>query len=311
MKVLITGVYGFIGYSIAVRLMKQGHSVIGIDKVRDAKSEKSARVQNLAKFPEFQFHDVNLSNFEQTRTLFNLLAFDTIIHLAGQYAVAYNTPAMLSFSDGNLRSWLHVMDCAKTKGIGRVIYASSTFVEDNVLPANMYGATLEFRERAANVYSSQFGMETVGLRFGSTYGPYMRADVGIYSLAKKLFRGETINVTEGGFNYAVNFLYIADACEVMARLLEKPLARKHNVFTLVSAKDRLRDLGEILKLMESMSGRQAKTVGGWPLVPEGFPDPAKFALLTDAINYVPHTKMEEGLAKFIEWFDGRFSNGKI
>jgi UDP-glucuronate 4-epimerase len=308
-KVLITGCYGFIGYSVAVHLLKQGHTVYGLDKVQEAISPKSVRIQNLSKFTNFHFHDVNLINFEQTKTLLNMIDFDHVIHMAGQYSVAYSSSSMLSFIDGNIRSWMHVMDCAKKKKIKRVIYASSTFVQDGMIPTSMYGATLEFRERAANVYSASFDMETVGLRFGSTYGPYIRPDVGIYIISNKLWDGIPINVEEGGFKYKSGFLYIADAVEVVVRLLDKPLPQKHNVFTVV-ANDRVRDLGEILELIEKYSGKQSNRVGTYTQLEPGYIPTERMLPLKDVINYMPHTTIEEGVKKFAEWFGKRKEAGK-
>jgi UDP-glucuronate 4-epimerase len=298
--VLITGVYGFIGFSVALRLLKEGAIVYGIDKVEDAISPKKPRIQALTKFPNFHFHDVNLTNFEQTRTLLSMLRFDHIIHLAGQYSVTYNTKNMLSFIDGNVRSYMHIMDCAQKKGINRVLYASSTYVTDNI-PTSLYGATLEFRERAANVYSSTFGIETVGLRFGSTYGPYVRPDTGIYIIAKKLWEGEPINVESGGFNRKVSFLYIGDAVEVILRLLDSPLPRKYNIFTLI-ANDQPRDLGEILTLLEKYGGKEAKRIGAYSPEPSRDACRDKIDPLRAVINYVPQTPLEEGMKKFVEWF---------
>jgi UDP-glucuronate 4-epimerase len=308
-KILITGCYGFIGYSVAVRLLKQGHIIYGLDKVQEAISPKGTRIQNLSKFPNFHFYDVNLVNFEQTKTLLNMLDFDHVIHLAGQYSVAYSTKNMLSFIDGNIKSWMHVMDCAKTKKINRVLYASSTFVQDGLIPTSMYGATLEFRERAANVYSASFDMETVGIRFGSTYGPYVRPDVGIYIVANKLWDGVPINVNEGGFKYKVGFLYIADAVEVVLRLLDKPLPKKHNVFTVV-ANDNVRDMGEILDLLEKYSGKKADRVGTFVPLPTGYVPTERMLPLKEVIDYMPHTTLEQGVKKFAEWFGKRKAAGK-
>jgi len=309
MKILITGAFGFIGYSVAVRLLKQGHTVIGIDKAQDRRGDKGAREENLAKFENFKFCDCNLSNYEQTRTLLSMLDFDAVMHFAGQYSVALTPISLQAFIDGNLRSFLHVMQCAQEKGIKRVIYASSTFVQDGVIPTSMYGATLEFRERSAGVYSA-LGMETVGLRFGSTYGPYIRPDVGMYIIAKKLLSGTPINTAEGGFRYNTGMLYIADAVECVVRLLDAPLEQKHNVFTLV-ANEPVVSLTHILSLMENFTGITAKRTADPVQIERGYTPTERLAPLQQAIGYMPHTTIEEGTRKFMDWFRPRFDAGRV
>lgn len=309
-KILITGAYGFLGYSLAVRLLKQGHVVYGIDKVKQAISPKGARIDNLAKFDNFKAFDVNLSNFEQLRTLFEMLDFTELVHLAAQYSVIHTTEHVLSYVEGNLRAFVNVLEAARLKKIPRVLYASSTFVQDGVLPTSMYGATKEFNERCAHVYSAQFGMETVGLRFGSTYGPYIRPDVGMYQLARKLYSRQSIDVSTGGFCYKTAFVYVADAVECMVRFLSASLPRPWSVHTIV-AEDALADLDDVLQLLEQHAGLKALRAG--TLSPrQGFCVPsAECRAIADVIGYSPATKLEDGTAKFIEWFGPRFAAGKV
>jgi UDP-glucuronate 4-epimerase len=309
-KIVITGAYGFLGYSLAVRLLKQGHIVYGIDKVTKAVSPKAARIENLAKFENFKGYDVNLANFDQVRTLFELLDFTDLVHMAAQYSVMHTTEHALSYAEGNLTAFVNMLEAVRLKRIRRVLYASSTFVQDGVLPTSMYGATKDFNEKCAHVYSAQFGLETVGLRFGSTYGPYIRPDVGIYQLARRLYAGQTIDVTAGGFNYKTAFVYVADAVECMVRFLVAPLPRPWVVSTIV-AEDALADLDDVLQLLEQYAGLQAVRVG--TLGPrQGFCVPtAECRAVADLIGYNPSTKLSEGLAKFIEWFGPRYAAGKV
>lgn len=309
-KILITGVYGFLGYSLAVRLLKQGHMVYGVDKVKQAISPKGARIENLAKFDNFKAFDVNLANFAQLRTLFDMLEFSDLVHMAAQYSVMHSTEHVLSYAEGNLTAFVNLLEAARLKKLQRVIYASSTFVQDGVLPVSMYGATKEFNERCAHVYSAQFGLETVGLRFGSTYGPYIRPDVGMYQLARKLYAGQTIDQSLGGFNYKTAFVYVADAVECLVRFLSAPLQRPWTVCTVV-AEDALADLEDVLQSLERHSGLQAKRVGILS-TRQGYCVPsAECRSIADLIGYAPQTKLDDGIAKFVEWFGPRFAAGKV
>lgn len=301
MRVLITGCYGFIGYSVAARLLKEGHTVIGIDRPRDLRHDKEPRRLDLQKFDRFTCHELDLSDYQATHYLLGTFDFDHLIHLAGQYSVAYSTPNLLSFIDGNLRSFLHVMDCARLKGLRRVVYASSTFVMDDQLPKSMYGATLEFRERAAHVYSDQFGIETIGLRFGSTYGPHIRPDVGVYQIIRKLVASEEIKVDEGGFKYTSGMLYIDDAVDVVSACLGFELKQRHNVFTVV-AHEPVASLTTILELMEQHTGLKTKRIGQTQDGKRGYTPTYKLQSLKDALGFVPETTLEVGIPRFCDWY---------
>jgi UDP-glucuronate 4-epimerase len=301
MSVLITGCYGFLGHATACRLLKDGHQVYGIDKVRDAISPKAARIANLSTFEQFKFHEINLSNFDALLAFFDQHKIDSIVHYAGQYSVPLNRGTGQQFIEANLVGYTNLMEAARINKVHRVVYASSTFVQDGRLPNSMYGATKEFGERCGNVYSHTCGMGFVALRFGSTYGPDCRPDIGAYQLIKKLFNRVPIDTTVGGFNYKVAFLFSEDAVEVVVRCLTQKLDLPYNVQTVV-ADDFLMDLNDLLTAMEKASGLKAIRSG--ELEPrQGFVTPTdKCDRLRAMIGYAPQTKLDEGMEKFVAWY---------
>ena len=301
MTVLVTGCYGFLGHATTERLLNDGHVVIGVDKVQEAISPKAARIARLKEFPQFQFHDVNLSQNEHVIDLFKKIGHvDCIIHYAGQYSVPLTYTTAPQFIDANLVGYMNVMEAARTNRVSRVVYASSTFVQDGHVPTTMYGVTKEFGERCGNVYAHH-GVTFVALRFGSTYGPFCRPDIGVMQLAKKLWGGHAIDVTQGGFNYKVAFVYVGDAVECVVRAASRPMELPYNVGTVV-AEDYLADLNDLLTAMEKHSGIKAKRAG--ELAPrQGFEIPtAKCERLRALIGYAPTTKLDEGMRKFVEWY---------
>jgi UDP-glucuronate 4-epimerase len=301
MTVLITGCYGFLGHATAVRLLNDGHTVIGVDKVHEAISPKAARIANLQTFPQFEFHDVNLASDGHVVGLFKKIGRpDVIIHYAGQYSVPLNDHTAQQFIDGNLLGYMNIMEAARRHRVSRVVYASSTFVQDGKVPTSIYGATKEFGERCGGVYA-QHGITFVALRFGSTYGPFCRPDIGVMQLAKKLWGGHQIDVTQGGFNYKVAFVFVDDAVECVVRAASRPMELRYNVETIV-AEDYLADLDDLLQAMEKHSGIKAKRAG--ELAPrQGFQIPTdKCDRLRALIDYAPSTKLDEGMRKFVEWY---------
>jgi len=299
--VLIAGSHGFIGFSVARRLLDAGHAVIGVDKMRDAVSPKGARVEILHRYSNYKFIDLNLADHGSTRELFERQEFDHAVFLAGQYSQSHSEKHVAACMQGNVIAINNVFEAAARKGLSRVIYASSTFVQDGVLPKTFYGLTKEWAERCASVYSEQTGLQTIGLRFGSVYGPHVRPDVGISHAAKHLFKGHEIDISKGGYTYRVAFTFIDDAVECVVRFLELPQVPKlHQVFTIV-AEDETRDMVHVLDYLEKHSGKKAKRVGTrleqQPHIPL-----AECAAVREAIGYAPATKMDEGVAKFVEWY---------
>jgi UDP-glucuronate 4-epimerase len=308
MRTLITGVYGFLGYSLAVKLLERGEQVVGIDRLKDAKSEKGPRVQNLAKYRGFHFEECDISNFDALRMLFRKDKPDRVMHFAAQYAMPHSTELMQRYLSSNFVGFMNMIEACRLSEISRFNYASSTFVEDHVLSTSMYGASKKFNEDAAHIYSSQFGMETVGIRYGSTFGKYCRSDVGVYKTAKRVFSGEEFPI-QGGYTYKTAFLWSDDAVRITLDLMDKPLPKLHNTFTLVMDDERY-SLFDIMKMMEQHTGLTANYTGKYvDPGPGGVPE-KQLQQLEAAIGYRPPTKMKEAVVKFCDWFKGRYEAGK-
>jgi UDP-glucuronate 4-epimerase len=302
MKVLITGVYGFIGYSVAKKLLSQGIEVVGIDKITDAISHKEGRIKDLSQTKGFTFYDINLSNWDAVHRILKAHDFDRVLHLAGQYSVLHTTEHVRSYIEGNLVGFTQLMELSALNGIKRFVYASSTFVEDGKQSPAMYGATKQFNEDCAFVYSSNknIAMETVGLRFGSTYGSHVRPDTGIFQVANKLLRDQPI-VLQGGFGYKTAFVYIDDAVECCIQALQVRLKDQYNVLTVV-ADDRTWNLGEILEMMEMCTGKNAIRKGSVYDHSEPFTPKEKVDQLQSVLGYRPQMDMTNGVIRFMDWF---------
>jgi len=301
MTVLVTGCYGFLGHATCVRLLEAGHVVVGIDKVRGAISPKAERIENLKQFPQFQFEEVNLTDYGSIVALLKQHKPECVAHFAAQYSVGLNHETALQYRDANLVGYVNLMEATSIARTTRVMYASSTFVQDGKLQSSMYGMTKEFGERCGNVYVSSYGMTVVNLRFGSVYGPFMRPDAAPYQLCKKLFAKQPIDVTHGGFNYKVAFLFIDDAIECVVRALTNPLELKYSTVTVV-AEDYLADLDDVLQGLEKASGLKAIRAG--ELAPrQGFQIPTEKCDVTRQIlGYAPQTKLGVGCERLVEWW---------
>lgn len=302
MTILVCGAYGFLGFSLSKRLLEDGHAVIGIDKLRDAVSPKGPRIEALAKYPKFKFFDVNMADAGDFEGVFQREKFEHAVFLAGQYSQGHSEKHVQACIQGNVIALVNFFQAAVRKKIKRVLYASSTFVQDGVRPKTMYGCTKEFAEMAANVYSEQCGLETIGLRFGSVYGPHVRPDVGIAWATRYLYKNEPVAIDRGGFTYKVAFVYVDDAVECMMRFLTLPeVPKRAQVFTIV-AEDETRDMCQVFDLLELNSGRKGYRIGVREPEQQAFVPQDKCDAVRAAIGYAPSTKMEDGIREYVKWY---------
>lgn len=300
MKILVTGVYGFIGFSVARRLLDLGHEVIGIERITNSKSEKTERIKLLEGRAGFTVYDIDLSNFKKTKELLMHLDFDRVLHLAGQYSVPYSEDAVLSFVDGNIKSWVHIMHIAYLKGVNRVVYASSTHVPENEEPTNMYGASLKFREIASRTYNGM-GIQTVAIRYSTTYGPYMRADSPQAQIMKLIYHQKEINLESGAFGGAYSWIHITDAVEITIRALLNELKSYHVRLTAV-ANEEAQCLRRCVELVEEYTGKKALAKGKYPDIMEGTKPEKQLAEIKEELDYVPQIDSRTGIKEYVEWY---------
>lgn len=307
MKVLVTGVYGFIGFSVAMRLLGLGHEVVGIEKLSNAISEKSARQKILEWQDGIRVYDLDMSDFERTKKLLLSLDFDCILHLAGQYSKPYSEDMLLRFIDGNIRTWAHLMHIATLKKIPRVVYATSTHVPLVGYPTNMYGATLMFREIASKTYNDM-GIQTVAIRYSTTYGPFMRADSPPAQMMKKVFRKIPVDAMSSSFAGAYSWVYIADAVELTIRALTHELPTDHVQITAM-ANELPQNLATCLRLIEKYSGMQAIIRGEFPALKTPKLPEKQLEEMKRIFDFVPEWTLERGIEEYVRWYlaDGKES----
>lgn len=301
MKVLVTGCYGFLGYSLCMRLLGSGHDVIGVDRTGSkAISEKGHRIENLSDRPGFTFRECDISSWSNTHRVFRDTTPDTVMHLAAQYSVPHSTEVMHNYNQSNLVGFMHVAEAAKLTGVKRFHYASSTWVSDHEMPWTMYGASKRFNEHAANIYSQQFGIETLGIRYGSAFGPFCRGDVGPYMVARRLFENRDHRI-KNAYVYKTAFLDIDDAVGITVSLMTCDLPQKHNICTIV-ADDERHNLYEILRYYAEETSIE-------PIVHGRYEDPGPGGVPTQQVDelekligYRPPNKVRDTAVKFIDWF---------
>lgn len=329
-KILLTGAAGFIGYHLAIKLLKEGNIVIGLDNLNDYYDPilKHSRLKNINNFIDrnkcsdnFKFYEMDISNDQELNKLFLNNNFDVVINLAAQAGVRYSIENPRSYVNSNVNGFFNIIECCKNYNIEHLIYASSSsvygmnkeqpfYVKDNTdYPISLYAATKKSNELIAFSYSHLFKIPVTGLRFFTVYGPYGRPDMAYFKFAKAISEDKLIEVYNNG-DMMRDFTYIDDIVEAIFKLIPITPHDSEHDSTNAMAPYKLYNIGnnkpvkliDFINLIEKYIGKKA-LIKMLPMQPGDVP--VTFANIDDlnsVINFRPKTKIEDGLKKFIDWF---------
>jgi len=329
-KILITGSAGFIGFHLARVLLGLGYRVVGIDNLNDYYDPrlKTNRLNVLDQYvldnnikSNYHFYKLDISNDEALRDLFEENAFDIVINLAAQAGVRYSLENPRAYVDSNLVGFVNVLECCRRASIEHLLFASSSSVygmnkkqpfsaSDNTdYPVSLYAATKKSNELLAYSYSHLYSFPCTGLRFFTVYGPHGRPDMAYYSFTKAIFEGRSIDVFNSGAMER-DFTYIDDIVDGIVRLIDlKPKLMSGDI-TNAKAEFQVLNIGNndpvtlrrFISAIESSVGKKA-IENHLPMqagdVPITFAD---IEPLKDMCGFDPSTSIEDGIAKFVEWY---------
>ena len=329
MKVLVTGVAGFIGSQTARALLARGDHVIGIDNLNDYYDVnlKLARLDLLKGRNNFHFIKADLRERGEIEAAFAEHRPERVINLAAQAGVRYALQNPRSYVDSNLVGFLNILEGCRHHGVEHLVYASSSSVygantqmpysvHDNVdHPLSLYAASKKANELMAHSYSHLFHLPVTGLRFFTVYGPWGRPDMSLFLFTRKILAGEPIDVFNFG-HHARDFTYIDDIVEGVIRTLDKAAAPNPDWNGMQpdpgtsTAPYRLYNIGnnnpvELMYFIECIEKALGKTARKNMLpmqpgdVPKTFADVD--ALVAD-IGFQPKTPIEVGVQRFVDWY---------
>ena len=211
MRILVTGTAGFIGSSLAIRLLERGDEVIGVDNVNDYydQSLKEARLDRLKVYDKFTEVRISLEDKPAIDKVFEDYKPNKVVNLAAQAGVRYSLENPQAYIDANIVGFTNILEGCRYHKVEHLVYASSSSVyganesmpfsvHDNVdHPVSLYAASKKANELMAHTYSHLFNLPTTGLRFFTVYGPWGRPDMALFMFTKKIIEGKPIDV----FNY--------------------------------------------------------------------------------------------------------------
>ena len=249
MQILITGVAGFIGFNLSrTLLLNKKIKVYGIDNINNyySRSLKLDRIKKLNKFKNFNFKRIDLTNRENLKNFFKNKKFSVVINLAAQAGVRYSLKKPTEFVNNNILGFYNLIYAANERGIKKIIYASSSSVygdsksfplveDNNIHPKNIYALSKKNNEEMAKVFSTQFKIQFIGLRFFTVYGEWGRPDMFMMKYLASSFKSSQKFYLNNFGNHTRDFTYIDDVCEIMKKIiLSKKNEIKNEIYNICS-----------------------------------------------------------------------------
>lgn len=338
MKHLVTGAAGFIGFHTAKRLIERGDEVVGFDNVNDYYDPaiKEARLRLLGETAaaapgKWSFIRADLADQAAVDAAFATHQFDRVVHLAAQAGVRHSLTHPHAYVQSNIVAFTNILEACRHASVPHLTYASTSSVygANTAMPFSehagvdhplqLYAATKRANELMAHAYSHLFRLPTTGLRFFTVYGPWGRPDMALFLFTKAILAGEPIKV----FNYGKHtrdFTFVDDIVEGVIRASDQIAApnpawdpaapdpaTSNAPFRIFNIGNNAPvELGQYIEAIEDVLGKKANKEL-LPLQPGDVPDTyADVSELASAVGYKPATPVQEGVARFVEWYRGYF-----
>ncbi|WP_297493412.1 NAD-dependent epimerase/dehydratase family protein [Acidocella sp.] len=312
MRVLVTGVAGFIGYHVAQALLARGAEVVGVDEL-NAYYDVRLKQARLARLGEgFTFHQLDIADHAAVLRLGD--GVEAVVHVAAQAGVRYSLDNPFAYVTSNLTGHLSILELVRhTKSIRHLVYASSSSVygtgstlpyaesERADRPSSLYAATKRADELMSASYTHLFGLKQTGLRFFTVYGPWGRPDMAYFGFAEAICAGQPLTLYENG-TLKRDFTYIDDIIAGVLGVLDFPPGDEapHRVFNI--GNNQAEYVRDLVRLLEQGLGREAVV----SIRPKPEADPVETCADISALNalcgYVPATKLAEGIPRFVDWY---------
>ena len=265
MKILVTGVAGFIGFNLSKFLLDKKFKVIGLDNINNYYSIdlKKNRLKQLKQVKNFKFYKIDLRDIKKLDNIFKKHKFDAIFHFAAQAGVRYSVDHPRKYIDSNINGFFNILEKVRTKKIKKFFYASSSSVygnsklfplkENNLLfPTNTYSLTKKFNEDLSLIYNKFYNVKSIGLRFFTVYGEWGRPDMFYSKVLDAAFKKKKLYVNNYG-NHSRDFTYIKDVNLILYNLLKSKNIHRNEILNICSNKPL-----NIVKLIQSIEKESLK-----------------------------------------------------
>jgi UDP-glucuronate 4-epimerase len=326
MNVAVTGAAGFIGSHTCEELARRGHRVVGIDSFDDFLYPEEVKRANLRELETslagrpFELRELDICDRDAMGEA--LAGADVVCHLAALAGVRPSIADPIRYIRTNLEGLGVVLQVMRETGPERLVFASSSsvygsragegedlagiaaFREDDpaLRPASPYAATKRAGELLCSTARDLDGIGVFALRYFTVYGPRQRPDMAIHRFVRQVAAGEEITLFGDGSSRR-DYTFVADVVAATVAACERIEPGRFEIYNIGG--ERTTSLAELVSLVEKTVGQEAKI---HRLGPQPGDVPITFADIDRAradLGYAPATSLEDGLARFWTWYQGR------
>ena len=314
MQILITGGAGFIGSTLADKMLKDGCRVVVIDNFNDFydKNLKEQNVEANLKNPDYKLYRGDICDKELLQKVFSENSIDKVIHLAACAGVRTSIEAPLEYVYSNVYGTVNILECMKKFNAKKLVFASSSSVYGNCTaqkfsedlkisePISPYAATKSSCEQFIYTYSKLYDICAVCLRFFTVYGPRQRPDLAIRKFTQAMMKDEEITVYGDGTSLR-DYTYIDDIVSGICAAAEY---NKTNYEIINLGGGNPITVNEVIKTIEKALGKTAKIKYGSVQPGDVQKTISDITKAQNLLGYAPTTSFDEGIDKFIKWLNG-------
>ncbi|HSK87788.1 MAG TPA: SDR family NAD(P)-dependent oxidoreductase [Anaerolineales bacterium] len=306
---LVTGAAGFIGSRTAEFLIKDGHTVAGVDNMNDAYDPriKEYRLRKLQAMPGFVFHKLDISN-KSIVDQFRNDRFDGVINLAARAGVRYSVEDPWAYVESNMIGTLNMLEVCRQTGTKKFVVASTSSIygenppyptpetASSSEPLQPYAASKKGAEAMCHAYHHLYEIDVSVVRYFTVYGPAGRPDLAIFRFVQWISEGRPVRVNGDG-EQSRGFTYIDDIARGTILAL-KPLGYEvinlggHEVITI----------NNLIKLVEEIIGKKADVQYGPPNLADMFTNWADVSKAGQLLGWEPQFNLRLGVEKLVEWY---------
>ena len=310
MKILVTGVAGFIGSHLAERLVDLGHDVSGIDCFTDYYSPdlKKMNAEDV-KRKGVRIHELDLVTDDLMSVLVDV---ELIYHSAAQPGISATTPFESYLRNNVIATHRLLGACKSLSSLKSFINISTSSVygahatdseEVPPKPTSYYGVTKLAAEQLVLALHREQQFPACSLRIFSVYGPRERPDKLYHKLIRSILEDIPFPLYEGSEHHSRSFTFVDDIIDGFIAVLNNPDRVIGEIFNMGS--DVEVTTGETIRIVEKILGKEAKKVIKPKRPGDQLRTCANINKARKLLGYEPKTKVEEGIETEVKWYKER------